>query len=36
MDRMARLCGEPDASFEEIRSLFAADPGFAPPPALLA
>jgi hypothetical protein len=36
MDRMARRCGEPDGSFDEIRALFAADPGFAPPPAILA
>jgi hypothetical protein len=36
MDRMARLCSEPDGSFDEIRALFAADPGFAPPAALLA
>lgn len=34
MDRMARMCAEADASFDEIRALFAADPGFAPPPAL--
>jgi hypothetical protein len=36
MDRMARLCGSADESFDEIRALFAADPGFAPPPAILA
>jgi hypothetical protein len=36
MDRLAHLCGEPDGSFDEIRALFAADPGFAPPPAILA
>jgi hypothetical protein len=36
MDRVARLCGEPDGSFDEIRALFAANPGFAPPPAILA
>lgn len=36
MDRLARLCGEPDGSFDEIRALFAADPGFAPSPAILA
>jgi hypothetical protein len=35
MDRIARLCGEPDGSLDEIRALYAADPGFAPPPALL-
>jgi hypothetical protein len=36
MDRIARRCGEPDTSFRQICALHAADPGFAPPPAVLA
>jgi hypothetical protein len=35
MDRIARLAEAPDESFEEIRSLFAADTGFSPPAGLL-
>jgi len=35
MDRIARLSQAPDESFHEIRSLFAADPGFSPPAGLL-
>ncbi len=35
MDRLARMCGEPHESFDEIRALFAADAGFAPPATLL-
>ena len=35
MDRLARMCGDSDASFAEIRALFAADAGFAPPATLL-
>ncbi len=35
MDRIARLTMTPDESFDEIRALFAADPGFAPPDSLL-
>lgn len=35
MDRIARLAEAPDESFREIRSLFAADPGFSTPAGLL-
>jgi hypothetical protein len=35
MDRIAALTEAPDESFEEIRTLFAADPGFSPPAGLL-
>jgi hypothetical protein len=35
MDRIARLTTTPDESFDEIRALYASDPGFAPPDSLL-
>jgi hypothetical protein len=35
MDRIARLTTTPDESFDEIRALYAADPGFTPPDSLI-
>ena len=36
MDRVARLTLAGDGAFEDIRSLFASDPGFAPSAAITA